>query len=257
MEKICDTARVSAYLDGELTAGERAAMETHIASCPHCALLLREFRQNDGAVRDAMTPAVDPPGLKHLETKVLHRISSPRRTIPWFARAAAVVVAVSTPVIFRIVAAIVYVAVLVIILRPHERLPVDVSQPPASVDHGGYVKVAPVAMTKAPDLSATVAGEAVMLNIVNGADADDLPLLQSAVATNAVRARIATLKESGDIDPATRRSLSQMETILIGLDNVESSDAQEHLQMIQSAINDNGLINACQEAKRRMGHAMD
>jgi putative zinc finger protein len=39
------TDRLSEYLDGELSRGEHAALETHLANCPACAATLEELRQ--------------------------------------------------------------------------------------------------------------------------------------------------------------------------------------------------------------------
>lgn len=38
------TARLSEYLDGELSGAEREALETHVAGCPDCAATLEELR---------------------------------------------------------------------------------------------------------------------------------------------------------------------------------------------------------------------
>jgi len=43
------TDRLSDYLDGELDAAERAALETHLASCRSCAVVLDELRAVVGA----------------------------------------------------------------------------------------------------------------------------------------------------------------------------------------------------------------
>lgn len=40
-------ARLAAYVDGELTAIERARVSQHVAQCAHCAALLEEFRVID------------------------------------------------------------------------------------------------------------------------------------------------------------------------------------------------------------------
>jgi anti-sigma factor RsiW len=45
--------RVDAFVDGELDAAERAAVEAHAASCPACAARLRERRSLSAAVRTA------------------------------------------------------------------------------------------------------------------------------------------------------------------------------------------------------------
>lgn len=55
-----ETARLSDYMDGELTAAERAEVETHLADCPECAATLDELRT---VVREAGTlPELPPEG---------------------------------------------------------------------------------------------------------------------------------------------------------------------------------------------------
>lgn len=53
------TERLSEYLDDELTAAERAALEAHLADCPECATTLDDLRRV--ALR-ARTLDDDPPG---------------------------------------------------------------------------------------------------------------------------------------------------------------------------------------------------
>ncbi len=59
-------SRVSDYLDDEITAAERAALESHLSGCPTCPALyagLVGVRAGLGALRDPDT--VVPPGLAH------------------------------------------------------------------------------------------------------------------------------------------------------------------------------------------------
>jgi predicted anti-sigma-YlaC factor YlaD len=53
---------LSAYLEGELGAGEKAEVDGHLAACPGCAALVGLMRETTGAL--AGFPEVDPaPGL--------------------------------------------------------------------------------------------------------------------------------------------------------------------------------------------------
>jgi anti-sigma factor RsiW len=38
-------AHLSAYLDGELSPGERERVEDHVGMCPHCTRVLRTLRR--------------------------------------------------------------------------------------------------------------------------------------------------------------------------------------------------------------------
>jgi anti-sigma factor (TIGR02949 family) len=57
-------AELEAYLDGELSEGDRPAMEEHLQGCEHC-FERKEFRvQIRAVIRQKCRPAVDlPPGL--------------------------------------------------------------------------------------------------------------------------------------------------------------------------------------------------
>jgi hypothetical protein len=94
---------LSAYLDGELLAPERAAVETHLRTCPECARHLEELGAVDEAARELDVEA--PPGyFDSLPTRVRARLPAPRpRTLPaWvWAAAAAVVLAALTPLAFQ------------------------------------------------------------------------------------------------------------------------------------------------------------
>lgn len=48
--------RLSACIDGELEAAERAAVESHVASCASCAEALKATRAVDGSLDDAFAP---------------------------------------------------------------------------------------------------------------------------------------------------------------------------------------------------------
>jgi anti-sigma factor RsiW len=57
-------ALMTAYLDGELSPGERARLERHLADCPHCTTYLSQLRLTVDAlgrieVEDLPADAVD------------------------------------------------------------------------------------------------------------------------------------------------------------------------------------------------------
>ncbi|HEY7975335.1 MAG TPA: zf-HC2 domain-containing protein, partial [Ktedonobacterales bacterium] len=50
--------RLSAYLDGELTDSELAALETHLPTCEQCQRELAALRQTRALLRALPTPAL-------------------------------------------------------------------------------------------------------------------------------------------------------------------------------------------------------
>ncbi len=110
------TDRLSDYLDGELSAGERAALETHLAGCRGCAAALDELR----AVIAAAGSLVDEPPARDLWSGIEARLgpaavtTSPavislaehrRRfsfTLPQLAAAGIAVVALSSTVVWLV-----------------------------------------------------------------------------------------------------------------------------------------------------------
>ncbi len=94
MDHINCRENLSAYIDGELPALERALVEAHLADCPDCRAVLGQLRSVSGLVKKhAMEPV--PAGL---EKKVLGGARQPAR--PWlkpvlaFSAAAAAVLVV-------------------------------------------------------------------------------------------------------------------------------------------------------------------
>jgi hypothetical protein len=78
---------LSAYLDGELPAPERAAVETHLRTCPECSRHLEELRAVDEAARELDVEA--PPGyFDSLPARVRARLPAPRRGV-WGVRRSA------------------------------------------------------------------------------------------------------------------------------------------------------------------------
>ena len=96
--------RLSALLDGELSAVERAAVEAHLRECAACARELEELAAVDAFAREV--PVEAPSGyFDQLPGRVRARVRRPAR-IPrmavWAAAAAAAVMAVVvTPVVFQ------------------------------------------------------------------------------------------------------------------------------------------------------------
>jgi len=99
--------RLSAYLDGELTAGERARVETHLGACSECTALLADLGVADRAA--AVLPVEAPDGyFDGFAERVVGRIEArkaearPRRLPAWsWAVAAAVLLGVVTPLTLR------------------------------------------------------------------------------------------------------------------------------------------------------------
>lgn len=96
--------QLSAYLDGELPAEERAVVEAHLRTCGACARALAEMRAIDAASR--ILPVEAPEGyFDALPGRVRRRVQAGRTTAPrralWAVAAAAVLAAVVTPVVLR------------------------------------------------------------------------------------------------------------------------------------------------------------
>jgi hypothetical protein len=53
----CDELLLSAYLDGEVTAEERAAVESHLASCAACTKAIFGMRGIDATLRETVAPS--------------------------------------------------------------------------------------------------------------------------------------------------------------------------------------------------------
>ena len=62
----CDEAEilVHALVDGELDAGHAREVENHVAGCPHCAALLRDYREMSKAIAEADMRYTAPPDLR-------------------------------------------------------------------------------------------------------------------------------------------------------------------------------------------------
>ena len=96
--------RLSAFLDGELSATDRAQVESHLRECPACAQELEELAAVDAFAREV--PVQAPDGyFEALPARVRARVRRPAR-IPrpalWaVAAAAAVMAVVVTPVVLQ------------------------------------------------------------------------------------------------------------------------------------------------------------
>jgi anti-sigma factor RsiW len=62
--------RLSAYMDGEVTPSERAAIDSHLAECPACTATLRDFQMISRTVRGFEGPTVEPALLQRLHNGV-------------------------------------------------------------------------------------------------------------------------------------------------------------------------------------------
>ncbi|WP_428937140.1 anti-sigma factor family protein [Fontivita pretiosa] len=102
---MCDqTSRIHAYHDGELSAEQRVAVESHLADCPQCRALLEELREISRVL--ATAPMREMPqramsrmyGSWHKAIAVRaaqQRERSVRRLAEWLTAAAAAVLAVA------------------------------------------------------------------------------------------------------------------------------------------------------------------
>lgn len=101
-----EAERLSAWLDGELSAADRATVEAHLAACAECARLLEALAAVDDRLRGSAVEA--PPGyFEALPGQIRRRLlearpGPPRRLPSWtWAAAAALLLAVVTPLTLR------------------------------------------------------------------------------------------------------------------------------------------------------------
>jgi anti-sigma factor RsiW len=89
----CDrTAQVHAYHDGRLPAGDRAALESHFATCDECARLLADVRAVSKLVTSASLPPVSSATLaRYRKAWNLARQRGILRIASWMTAAAAAV----------------------------------------------------------------------------------------------------------------------------------------------------------------------
>jgi anti-sigma factor RsiW len=95
--------RLSAFLDGELPARERAEVEAHLAGCESCAAFVAQLKAVDEAARSLPTEAPDG-YCDRLPARVRARIQERRKvggSLPAWAWAAALLLAVLTPLTLR------------------------------------------------------------------------------------------------------------------------------------------------------------
>lgn len=78
----CDEAEVllHALIDGELDAGHTRDVESHVAGCPRCAALLRDYREMSQAIAQAGVRYTAPPALRQrIEAALPQPKASPNR----------------------------------------------------------------------------------------------------------------------------------------------------------------------------------
>ena len=90
----CDEAEIllNALIDGELDAGHAREVEDHIAGCPRCPALLRDYREMSKAVAEADVRYKAPPELRRRIEAALPqvRLQSRRAVLRGFAMGSAV-----------------------------------------------------------------------------------------------------------------------------------------------------------------------
>jgi anti-sigma factor RsiW len=80
-EMTCDEAEIllHALIDGELDAGHAREVEDHIAGCPHCTALLRQYREMSKAFAGADLRYTAPPQLRQRIEAALPQTRAPSR----------------------------------------------------------------------------------------------------------------------------------------------------------------------------------
>jgi anti-sigma factor RsiW len=99
----CDEAEIllHALIDGELDAGHAREVEDHIAGCPRCAVLLRDYREMSKAVAGADLHYKAPPELRRrIEASLPQvRVQSRRSVLRGFAMGSAVSAIAATGIV--------------------------------------------------------------------------------------------------------------------------------------------------------------
>ena len=91
----CDEAEIllQALIDGELDAGHARDVENHVADCPHCASLLRDYRAMSQAIAESGASYTAPPELRRRIEAALpqpRQLQSRRAVLRGFAMGSAV-----------------------------------------------------------------------------------------------------------------------------------------------------------------------
>ncbi len=91
----CEQAyRLGAYVDGELSAGERATVDAHVCDCPSCQAEVRRLRRLADMLHHLESPQVSAGAMDRLHDSVDAMLTAGvRRLATWSAAAAAVVLA--------------------------------------------------------------------------------------------------------------------------------------------------------------------
>lgn len=98
----CSPDLIEAYVDDELDAAQRAAIERHVAECPDCSAACAHLRDQKAGIRAAAPYHAAPPELREMVSHALRRAMAnehrpPRRDVFWrrLAIAASVLLAFS------------------------------------------------------------------------------------------------------------------------------------------------------------------
>jgi anti-sigma factor RsiW len=93
----CSRERIESWLDGELDAAERAAVDRHVETCAECAATAASLRAQKAAIRADATYYRAPANLRQSIQAAVRAADSPARTRPtmWLALAAALLLALA------------------------------------------------------------------------------------------------------------------------------------------------------------------
>ncbi len=91
----CEQAyRLGAYMDGELSAGERATVESHLCACPSCQAEVQRLRRLADMLHQLEGPQIPTGAMERLHDSVDSTLTAGvRRLAAWSSAAAAVVLA--------------------------------------------------------------------------------------------------------------------------------------------------------------------
>jgi anti-sigma factor RsiW len=86
LNPVCRTfiSKLSPFIDGELRAGERVQVESHLATCGECARRVAALRAESALIRDSMELLIDDVDLRDFSKNVMARIAPAR--VPFLER---------------------------------------------------------------------------------------------------------------------------------------------------------------------------